>query len=174
MRQGIDLAFFVGRGTERFAVVEVSATIPLPIPGVLFNVRAQLFGLFLAKFCEGRITASRGQRSKMFEHVVEKKSQPHAFAFAVLADHVHAVVPIAAADQRQPMFAELQSIADGAHTMLVERRGFLRMLRRVVIGFFFRTHRTAIEERNGFFQHAGVAGRLDVTTGRQRQPKIII
>ena len=42
LRQGIDLAFLVGMGAERFAVIEVGATIPVSIPCVLFEVVLQL------------------------------------------------------------------------------------------------------------------------------------
>ena len=44
LRDGIDLAFRIGRRAERRAVVEVGAAIPLAVPAVLFDIAAQPAG----------------------------------------------------------------------------------------------------------------------------------
>ena len=66
------------------------------------------------------------QVGKLGQHVVEEERQPDAFAAALLADQVHAIVPIAATHQRQAVIAEFQSVLDGADAMLVKRGRFLR------------------------------------------------
>jgi hypothetical protein len=48
----------------------------------------------------------RAPVGELREHVEQEERQPHAFAAAVLADQVHAVVPVAAAHQRQAVLAK--------------------------------------------------------------------
>src|SRR6185503_11440493 len=123
---------------------------------VLFNILAQLSRVVLAKFRKGCVTASRREWCKMFKNVTEEEGQPDTFAFAMLPNHVHAVVPVPATNQGQPMFAKPEAVADGPDAVLIERSRFLRVLRRIVIGLLFRTNRTPLQKRNGFFQHASV------------------
>ena len=59
--------------------------------------------------------------AKSVENGVEEKRQPHAFALAVDADQIHAVVPVAGPHQRQPMLTHAQAVFDGPHAVLVER-----------------------------------------------------
>jgi hypothetical protein len=44
----------------------------------------------------------------LFEDVIQEEAHPHALAAAVLADAIHAIVPVAAAKERQAAFAGLQ------------------------------------------------------------------
>jgi len=120
--QGINLAFRIGPGAERFAAVEPGAAIPLTVPGVLMDVLPQLPRLGQAAFGKGGIAARAGQWSKLDEHVVKKESQPDAFAASLVAHPVHAVIPVTPPHQRQTVFAEFESTLDGAHAMLVKRR----------------------------------------------------
>ena len=62
-----------------------------------------------------------GDGFELHEHVVEEEGEPDALALAVLADEVHAVVPVAAAHERQAVLAEAQAVLDGADAVLVER-----------------------------------------------------
>ena len=126
LRQGIDLAFRIRLGAERFAIVEVGAAIPLAVPGVLLDVLLQLLRLREAAFGKGDVLPRARQLGELREHIVKEKGQPDTFAAALFADQVHAVVPIAAADQRQAVFAEVQAVLDRAHAMFVERGRFLR------------------------------------------------
>ena len=122
LRQGIDLTFRIGLRAERLAVVEVGAAIPLAVPGVLLDVFLQLLRLRRGSVRRRqRPVALPRQLGKLRQHVVEEEGEPDAFAAAVFADQVHAVVPIAAAHQRQAVFAEFQAVLDGAHAMFVER-----------------------------------------------------
>src|SRR5688572_21770682 len=100
LRERIDLTFLVGDGTERFAVVEIGAPIPLTIPRVLLDVLAQATSILNAFLREGFVSAVTSQHREMFKHVKQEEPEPDALAPAVLSDQVHAVVPIAAANQR--------------------------------------------------------------------------
>ena len=95
----------------------------------------QLLGFVHAAFGEALSPRAVRELGKMLEHVVEEEGQPDAFALAVFADQIHAVVPVATADQRQSVLAKLQSVLDRPDTMLVERGRFLGAMGRVVIGF---------------------------------------
>ena len=54
--------------------------------------------------------------------VAEEEAEPDALAAALDAHAVHAVVPVAAADERQPVRARGQAAIDRADAVLVERR----------------------------------------------------
>src|SRR5208283_4597874 len=108
-------------GAKRFAIVEVGAAVPLAIPGVLLDVLLQLPGLGEAAFGKSGIAVGAGQLSKLGEHVVKKKSQPDTFTASLVSHPIHAVIPVTATHQRQTVFAEFQSVLDGARAMLVKR-----------------------------------------------------
>src|SRR3990170_7371221 len=106
LRNGINLAFGITRRTEWRAIIEVSAEVPLTIPAILLDIPAQLSRLSLAAFDKGQVTMQACNLSKPHEHFIKEESQPNAFAFAVFAHHVHAVVPITRADKRQTVLAK--------------------------------------------------------------------
>ena len=64
------------------------------------------------------VPASLRQRREFGQRGKQKPREPHALAFAVVADPVHAIVPVAAAEQRQAMSSELKAS--------VERPGAVR------------------------------------------------
>ena len=105
---------------ERRAIVEIGAPVPLAIPGVPFDVGGQLDRLGAAQFGKRGVAAQAGHGREILQHLVQEEGQPHAFTLAVLADLVHAIVPVAGTDQRQAPFAEAQAVLDGAHAMLVQ------------------------------------------------------
>src|SRR3546814_14403985 len=94
-RNGIDLAFRVFGRTQRRAGVEVGTPVPLPVPAVLVDIDAQPFRLFAAFRRKGAIIAGIGQIGEPPQYLVKEKSQPYAFARALVADLVPAVVPVA-------------------------------------------------------------------------------
>ena len=89
----------------------------------------------------------------------QEERQPDALALAVLADEVHAVVPVAAAHQRQAVLAEAQAVVDRADAVLVERADVVGDLRQVVVRFFVGPQRPRRQERHALVEHAGVARR---------------
>ena len=58
--------------------------------------------------------------------------------------------------------------------MFVERAGFAGAIWQIVIRFLVRFDRARFEEKNIFIEHASVAGGLDVTARRAREPQVIV
>ena len=58
-----------------------------------------------------RSPRARASAAKRMQHVIEEEAEPDAFALALRADQVHAVVPVAGAHQRQAVRAEAQARA---------------------------------------------------------------
>src|SRR5436190_20427099 len=58
--------------------------------------------------------------------------------------------------------------------MLVERSRLSGLTRQVVIRFFFRLERAAIEERNPLVEHACVTDLLHIQAGREWQPQKVV
>src|SRR5579863_9987587 len=72
---------------------------------------------------------------KLPQNRVQKPAEPYAFAFTVLADAIHAVVPIAGAHQRQAVRTKTEAAIQGSRAMLEQRRASLRNAR-LKIRFF--------------------------------------
>ncbi len=70
------------------------------------KVAAQLIGLAMTALGKWRVAVGTCQIAEAHEHVVQEKSQPHAFALALHADQIHPVVPVAGTHQRQAVFAK--------------------------------------------------------------------
>ena len=174
MRQGIDLAFQIGLGAERFAVVEVGAAIPLAVPGMQLDVFLQLAGVAEAAIGKGQVAARAGQPGKLRQHVVEEERQPDAFAAPRVPHAVHAVVPVAAPHQRQSVLAEFQAALDGDHAVLVERRRQFGAVREVVVSLFLPLDRTGLEEGNHLVEHPGVGDARNVAAGDVGQPEEVV
>ena len=174
LRQGIDLAFRVFGGAERGAVVEIGAAIPLAVPGIFLDVFLQLRGVGGAMLGEGSVVAAAGEFGELHQHIVEEESQPDAFAASMFADEIHAVVPIAAADEREAVGAEFEAVIDGAHAVLVERGGFSGVAWKIVVGFLLGFDRASFEEGDAFVEHAGVVEAEDVAAGGIGEPEVIV
>ena len=127
LRQRIDPALLVLRRSERRAIVEIGATIPVAIPGELQHAGEppRLAAVMLRTFGVASLIADRRE---LFEHDDEEPTEPDALAAPQVADAVHSVVPIARADERQSMRAVLQRAIDGANRMVEDRCGGLRAL----------------------------------------------
>jgi hypothetical protein len=106
LRDRIDLAFLVGVRTERRAVVEIGAAIPLAIPCILLDVGGDAARLFAALGGKGGVMPQLGHFGKALQHFAQEEGQPHALALAMLAHLVHAVVPVAGTDQRQAVLPQ--------------------------------------------------------------------
>ena len=96
---------------------------------------------------------------KPHKHFIQEKSEPDAFALAVLAHQVHAVVPITRADERQAVLAAAEAPQNGPHTVIVQTCRFFRRAGKIVIRVLVRVDRAALDEADGFIQHPGVSGR---------------
>ena len=174
MRNRIDLAFDIVDGTQRRTVIEVGATVPRAVPGILLDPLVQLCGFRLATLRERKIVTQPRHLGEFAEDVTEEESEPHAFALAMLADEIHAVVPVAAADERQSMRAESQAVENRPHAMLVDARPFVGHVRQIVVRVVLGFDRAAFEKGRGFIENRRVAGGQDVPARGQWQPEIIV
>ena len=118
LRHGIDAAFVAGYGTQDRAVVIIAAPIPVAVPGFAFD--GLLHGeRMLAPGAGGFLGAARlGDRRKAHQCRVQEPGKPHALAASQDTDAIHAVVPIARAEQRQAVRTNLQARVECARAML--------------------------------------------------------
>ena len=116
----IDLTFGIGPRTQRRSVVEVCAAIPVAVPGVLFDPLPQLRRLGLASVRERRIGTQARHLGEFSENMAKEERQPDAFALAVPADKIHAVVPVPGPNQRQSMHAESETVQNSPHAVLID------------------------------------------------------
>ena len=122
---------------------------------------------------EGSPCSAR-KHGELLEHFTQEEGQPDAFAFAVPAHQIHAVVPVTGPDERQAVLAESESSVDGADTVLVQAGHFVGPLGQIVVGVVLCVDRAAFQEVNRFIQHAGVAGAQNVAARCQWQPQVVI
>ncbi len=64
------------------------------------DVAAQLRRLLGAEIGNNGVMTPPRQTGKQLQVLVQEPRQPHALALALVADQIHAVVPVAAAHQR--------------------------------------------------------------------------
>ena len=162
------------RGPERRAVVEVGAAIPVAVPRFTLDgavVRAAACcASASARIGLAAPFGDRGAKSRQCR--VQEPAQPDAFAASLGADPVHAVVPIAAAHQRQAMRADRPGSRSSARTQCsYSGRGARRETGRKVRFVLVRLPAAALEERHLLVQDRGVAGDLDVVGDGEGQPQ---
>ena len=121
LRDRIDPAFVARRRAERRAVVEPGAPIPVAIPGLALERGLQRAGVRSPRCGAGRVAARVGERREGAERRVKQPAEPDALALAKFADAVHAVVPVAGADQRQSVRADLEAGIEPARAVLEQR-----------------------------------------------------
>ena len=120
------------------------------------------------------VAAGFDQGRKPLEHHGEEPAQPDAFALAVDADAVHAVVPIAAAHQRQAVCAEAKAVVDRPEAVaeqILRKRGDGGQLVALV---FVRLQRQRMQVGDSFVEDVGVAGGGDVVAHDERQPEVVV
>src|SRR5207248_5212866 len=85
----------------------------------------------------GRAVAARvAYRREAGEHTVQEKSEPGAFAASGRAHSVHAVIPIACAEEWKAVHASGHALLDRTDAMLEQRAVFMRYVR-YAVGFVF-------------------------------------
>src|SRR5215213_2213556 len=118
-----------------------------------FDIFPQSEGVLDTFVSKGLIAPSAGDNRESFQDIVEKESQPDAFSLTMLSDQIHAIIPVAAADEGQPVLAEAQAIANGPDTMLVKGGSFVGNNGSIIVGLFICPQWTTLEERYSFIQH---------------------
>ena len=99
-------------------------------------------------------------------------ASPNALAFAPCADLVHAIVPVAAAHERQAVRAELQPLSGSRARSARTASPTPPSARQVVVPVLVRARSAALEERHPLVKHAGVAGHVDVAAHREGRPQV--
>ena len=120
---------------ERRAVVEIGAPIPFAIPGVVLDAPASCRASLshaLRERSDRRAVAPGARTRRSTWH---RKKPSHTLSpLPCVADEVHAVVPVARADQRQTVRAESQSMQRSRARSAGRRSRSRRTGRQVVIG----------------------------------------
>src|SRR4030043_1915452 len=101
--------------------------------------------------------------SEPHENFIKEESQPNAFAFAVFADNVHAVVPITRADKRQAVYAKADASQDSPHTVIVQAGRLFRPAGKIVIRVLVLVYRAALDEADSFIHTSRVSGNQNIT-----------
>ena len=161
LRDRVDPAFRVFSGTERRAIIEVSAAIPFAVPAIAFQRRFQSAHVEPPGLGTFMFTARIRNFGKLPKNRVQEPAEPNAFSLAMLADAIHAVVPVARAHQWQAVAADRETAVQRARAMFKQRRASLRNTR-LEIGFVLALgQRIALQKRHDFVQHGRFAGRFD-------------
>src|SRR3546814_4805068 len=86
------------------AVIESRTAIPFAVPGL--PLERLLHRSRMSAPASGAVdVAALSQRGEKRDGPHQKPTEPHAFALPAFTDPVHAVVPVAGADERQAVFA---------------------------------------------------------------------
>jgi hypothetical protein len=165
LRHGVDPALLVLLRPERRAVVEVRAPVPLAVPRQLQHVGEPVALRPVAR--RARAVAARlAERGEGAQDEEQEPADEDALAAAVLADGVHAVVPVAAAHERQPVRPDGQAAVDRTQAVLEERRLLLRHGGLEVGLELAGRQRLRLEEGDLLVQDRVVAGDLEVAQRR--------
>ena len=143
---------------QRRPVVEIAPDVPIAVPGLALERDLQRVGVHGPLSARAVSPRAARERREGRQRRVEEPAEPDALAFALFADAVHAVVPVARADQRQPVPAEREALIERQRAML-EQRGaaFREIVGRKKLSASPAANGGAFEERNGFVEHERVA-----------------
>ena len=105
---------------------------------------------------------------------MKEEAKPRAFASPFRPDAVHAVVPIAAADEREAVGSDGEALVDRPNAVF-EERPVLGRHARLAVGLVrvWREQRR-FQKRHALVQHAHVASRADIFRRHIRQPQQIV
>ena len=123
-----------------------------------------------ATFGKRRIICWPGQLANWVRTSMQEEGQPDTLSFPLRTHEIETIVPIAAPNKGQTMFAELESMLDGADTMFVECSGFRGAHGQIEVTFLFRLHRPAFQKGNLFVQDTRVIQASNVAARRIREP----
>src|SRR5690606_24741087 len=130
-RDRVDLAFGGVMRAERRAVVETAPAIPFAVPGGVLQGTLQHVRMLFPGLGVLVVALRLGDGGEVAQRTEQEPAEPHALTLALFADAVHAVVPVAAEDQRQAgRAAALDGEVERAGAMLIERNRALGDFRR--------------------------------------------
>src|SRR5688572_31864873 len=120
------------------------------------------------------LAAGVGQRRKGRKRRVEEPAQPDALALAMLADAVHAIVPVACANQGQPMAANRKALVESPRTMFEQGGGLVGDRRLEEAVMLAGLQLLTFNERHHLAENGGISGRLDIVRGCIGKPCTIV
>ena len=118
LREGIDAALARTDGTERRAVIEERASIPFAVPAVALESPPNARRDAAPAAYRGYTGTRFGDRGERVDRGDDEPPQPDTFTAARGTDLVHAVIPIAVADERQVMRAEGETHVDRPYAVI--------------------------------------------------------
>ena len=121
-----------------------------------------------------RLIACARKGRERHERGVQEPPEPDAFTAPHLADPIHAIVPVARADQRQAVLPNGQAPLQRPRTVFEQRSGVVGGDGLKVRVLLTRSQCLALQKRHPFIQNREVTSRLDVVSGGVRQPDPII
>ena len=122
----VDRAGIVLGRAQRRSVVEIGTAIPFSVPGILLDGGAQGIGLLAPVLVRcWSSPATRNDGRELAETGDLEPCQPDTFALALVADPVHAVVPVTVVHQGKAMGTE-RCAQSRARSAVVVKRARLR------------------------------------------------
>ena len=174
LRDGIDPAGRRGRRSQPAAIVEGRAPVPVAVPAMRLQRGGKPVGMD-APFGRDRGVAGIGQSRHAAQRVQQQPAQPDALSLSGFADAVHAVVPVARADQRQAQGSGLHDGAGQPQGGVIPQRaalcGQVGQEERIVLT---RRHGGSVQIGQVLVQHGQIAGHCHVIRHRMRQPDAIV
>ena len=122
----------------------------------------------------GTLTAVLRDRREGGQDGMQEPAQPDALAAALVADPVHAVVPVARPHERQPVRADGEAPVEGRRTVLEQRRRLRRPFRLEVGVRLVGPQRRSLDEWDDLVEDRRVARDREVAIDHVRQPEAIV
>ena len=170
----IDACLLVVLRPERLAVVEEGARVPATVPGRALQCSPPAQRRVRPAFGAQDIAALACDGREVGHQPAKKPGQPHRFATPFDADAVHAVVPVAAAHQRQAVCAHAQTVVDGPRRVLVDRRLLRALLRRAVVVLGALGDHLALDEGHALVKQGGITSGIQVVGQCIGQPQQVV
>ena len=117
----VDAALRVARRAQRRAVVEVPAPVPVPVPAGALQRRAQRLAVRQPSAATRAVSPRAAASAPNCSSAAHRNQPSHTLSpRSGRAHEVHAVVPVTAAHQRQPVFADRQARIQRERAVLVD------------------------------------------------------
>src|SRR4030095_10531389 len=104
---------------------EITASVPAAVPTVHVERGAQRLRVRTPALGAGLVAAFARELNERRQRRAQEPAEPDTFAAPQLADAVHAVVPVAGADQWQDVRGGTQAAVETAGAMFEQRRRFI-------------------------------------------------
>ncbi len=114
-------ALGVDGGAEGSAIVEEGSTVPVAVPTVALERPPERLHMGSPAIRTRTLTARLRDRGKGSQDGVQEPAQPDALAPAHIAHPVHAVVPVAGPDERQPVRTDDEASVNSRHAVVEKR-----------------------------------------------------